>query len=311
MKQAFTNTTNKKTAGKPLHLQAKKDVTMPMCRYGAACLYKKTCIYRHPEHQKQQPSGDSSDFQPKICLAFVAGYCQFGARCFDKHPSAEEVEEYKKILSTKPCKYGENCKTFNCLYSHPTPLESNLSAAAPEFIPQSVMDSVFPSNVPTYSMKAPKSTITPRGPKRKRKIPIELWVNDFERPENVYYIKDPMERFTLVNQVYATSRFVKTLSELQVKVVDLHFQTINSVRQVLAVVTPQIDKLKGTKTTGVWIITGTGHHVAENSHQKKQIEGEGVLFFHVRNYLEENQIAYEVGVDNSGKNGAFYLPIES
>ena len=25
------------------------------------------------------------------------------------------------------CKYGENCKTFDCLYSHPIPLASNLS----------------------------------------------------------------------------------------------------------------------------------------------------------------------------------------
>lgn len=320
MKQAFTNTTNKKAAGKPLRLKANKHIQLPLCRYGTACMYKKECIYRHPTSTASSATLPSTSNQ-RICMAYIAGNCEYGKSCFDKHPSEAEAEELRETLKAKPCKYGENCRTENCLYEHPQPLLSSLNAYAEDFIPETIMNTVFPANVPTYSLNAKSKeqgggkvdALQPQVERnKKRKIPVELWVNDFERPANVYYVKDALERFNLVNTTYSNDKFRKVLLLLKVRVIDLHYQTVNSFLTILDMTLPHIVPLiKSTSRQGdiegIWIITGTGHHVAKNSHQKQSIDGEGVLFSHVKQYLESKQYTFEIGVDNAGQAGALYL----
>lgn len=51
------------------------------------------------------------------------------------------------------------------------------------------------------------------------------------------------------------------------QVIDLHFQTRTGFGQVLDEVLD--NKLAGSKDGTVWVITGSGHHVVQNSHQKK------------------------------------------
>lgn len=307
MKNAFRNTTQKYD-GRPLALKAKGAVVMPICKYGDACLYKSSCIYRHPVVVRAPDESPT-----KICVPFVAGYCEFGEKCANLHPSAEKCEEYKSILVAKPCKFGAQCTTSGCLYQHPAKLNSNLNVQADCFIPQSVMDLVHPQNVPFYSSTSNSATFsTSSAPAtiRKRKIPLELWINDYERMENMYFIKDCMEKFAMVNKPYSTDKFVSVKRNLKVRIVDLHFQTQTGCIQVLESIVPKLEPLKKDGVVeGVWIITGSGHHVQKSSHQKQAINGESVLFSTTKAYLDNIGIKYEIGVDHNGKQGAFYVPL--
>lgn len=302
MKQAFTNTTNKKTSGKPLHLKARGNVRMPVCRYGAACMYRKSCIYRHPATSTIKVNSASA----KICLAFISGKCTFGPNCHDSHPEADVITKYKEMLGTKPCKFGHGCKTDGCLYQHPEPIESELNVHASNFLPQ-VNREV--DNAPTYYLNKPQPSSSYNITRKKRKIPVELWVNDFERSENVYFIQDSMEKFSAVNQVYSNQKFLNALQFLKARVIDLHYQTTAGCEQILDAVTPKLSSFRtNPDVNGVWIITGTGHHVAKNSHQRRGESGESILLTTCRCYLESRGIGFEIGVDNNGNSGALYLP---
>lgn len=84
----------------------------------------------------------------------------------------------------------------------------------------------------------------------------------------------------------------------KVAVLDVHFQSAKTVTPVLNRFL--IPALK--KNDEVWIITGSGHHVAVG-HQKR--EGGGVLFNAVKRYLEDqcdgiNAIEFRIGKDTSG-----------
>ena len=265
MKQRFTNTTRKGGA-QPLYLKTKKNVNMPLCRYGHACLYKKDCIYRHPK------TTTSVEKSKRVCMPFVAGACEFGNKCNDSHPSKEECIKLKQTLAEKLCKFGEQCNSQSCLYKHPQSLPpSDLNVDAQAFVPERIMNLVNPANTPTFSMVSQDEKYMSNVNRRtqKRQIPIELWVTEAEKPENVYHIKDPFERFTIVNKVYTLPRFETALGNLAVRVIDLHFQTSSSFSQILDRILPRFyAAISQRQINGVWLITGTGHHVQENSHQR-------------------------------------------
>ena len=84
-------------------------------------------------------------------------------------------------------------------------------------------------------------------------------------------------------------------------VLDLHYQSVRSAAAVL-------DELLPTALHAhpeVWVITGTGHHVAANSHQKNA-EG-GVLRATVEEYLQYWGYEYYAGRDNAGQSGALLV----
>lgn len=95
---------------------------------------------------------------------------------------------------------------------------------------------------------------------------------------------------------------------------DLHFQSARTAPVVLdAELAPALrDVARGAASRaaadadaprGVWVVTGTGHHVARGSHQ---VRG-GKLFDVAKAYLEERGFTYLVGKDRNGYAGAFLV----
>mmetsp|Transcript_46762 Transcript_46762/g.122804 ORF Transcript_46762/g.122804 Transcript_46762/m.122804 type:complete len:456 (-) Transcript_46762:389-1756(-) len=96
-----------------------KGTKMPLCTYGAGCT-RKGCIYRHP------PKAKAAADPEEVCKPFLAGACQFGARCRNFHPPSDEAESWRRKYAAIPCRFAEDCQNLNCLYWHPplTPLDS-------------------------------------------------------------------------------------------------------------------------------------------------------------------------------------------
>jgi hypothetical protein len=118
------------------------------------------------------------------------------------------------------------------------------------------------------------------------KIPQDLWNPSEYRDVSAFHIADPMERYW----------FVASSHSHREDVIDLHFQSLKTFNVVLDTVLP--DKL--SRMAEVWIVTGTGHHVARG-HQK----GGGVLEDAVLEYLlQRGTYAVYRGRDRAGHGGA-------
>lgn len=112
--------------GKSLHFQQgsrrSHPQQMPVCKYGHACT-RRDCIYRHP---KSVPS----ETENRVCMAYLAGSCSFGSRCYHYHPPDDEAEKMVQKYSRIQCRYGTECLSDTCLYAHPeTTNTTGLSAA--------------------------------------------------------------------------------------------------------------------------------------------------------------------------------------
>ena len=101
-------------AGRSGRAGGRRDQRMPMCEYGAACT-RRDCIYRHPPKGTRPAEPESRD----VCLAYLAGACQFGERCRNVHPTEQEacvlIAKYKRT----DCQWGDACRTEGCLFLHP------------------------------------------------------------------------------------------------------------------------------------------------------------------------------------------------
>ena len=118
------------------------------------------------------------------------------------------------------------------------------------------------------------------------RIPEELWIDSVQRDAGTFYIEDPLDRYE-ANQICSRD-----------EVVDLHFQSSKTAPIVLDAV---LEKAFANSPTGeIWIITGSGHHVAKGSHQKQG----GQLLKLVGDYLMEKGWKYSIGKDQSGHHGA-------
>jgi hypothetical protein len=120
------------------------------------------------------------------------------------------------------------------------------------------------------------------------KIPQDLWSHHLNRNAAAFRIQDPMERYKEV---------AKSVSRCDV--IDLHFQSIKTFPTVLSSVL--LPKLREHRE--VWVITGSGHHVARDSHQK----GGGALEAAVIAWLEEEGFTFVRGRDRNGHCGAFLI----
>ena len=113
------------------------------CLYGPACT-RKDCIYDHsstkPEFQK------SSD----PCMAFLAGQCLFTApTCRKRHPPPHECDLLRVKYAKTKCRFGMECQTDGCLYSHDEHpyYNSSLKTAAhsrPHNLPPPLNEASFP-----------------------------------------------------------------------------------------------------------------------------------------------------------------------
>lgn len=117
------------------------------------------------------------------------------------------------------------------------------------------------------------------------KIPQDLWNPHVNRNASAFHITSPLERFKEVS---------KTVSRNDV--IDLHFQSTKTFAVVLGTILPHKLRENGE----AWIVTGSGHHVARQTHQK----GGGALEMAVVTWLEAEDYVYTRGRDRNGHGGA-------
>ena len=152
--------------------------------------------------------------------------------------------------------------------------------------------SALPSE-PTARLPPPPRPTPPRVVRSSRevRIPAESWVDLAARAgASAFAIADPMERFAAVNRCHRRpdgSVWPLTLlfedeaggGGAGGGLVDLHFQSRSTVSAVLEEVLPPML----SHHAEVWVVTGSGHHVAQRSHQKQG----GVLWAAVDAHLGE------------------------
>eukprot|EP00934_Nitzschia_sp_Nitz4_P008312 Nitzschia sp. Nitz4//scaffold244_size29068//26118//28211//NITZ4_008068-RA/size29068-processed-gene-0.23-mRNA-1//-1//CDS//3329543868//8302//frame0 len=124
------------------------------------------------------------------------------------------------------------------------------------------------------------------------RIPQDLWNPHENRDSSVFYIADPMERYRQVSMTNARDH--------RTDVIDLHFQSTKTFGVVLEQVLPS--KLP-QHAEGVWIVTGTGHHVGSKTHQK----GGGALQSGVIQWLQDHGYKFAKGKDRNGLGGALLV----
>lgn len=124
--------------------------------------------------------------------------------------------------------------------------------------------------------------------KKTVRIPQNLWTASYQRSAGAFRITDPIARYKEVaNSVQRND------------VIDLHFQSLKTFPTVLSTILPE--KLKDHRE--VWIVTGSGHHVSKNSHQKQG----GILESAVVGWLVSNDYNFAKGKDKNGHSGALMV----
>mmetsp|Transcript_18945 Transcript_18945/g.46598 ORF Transcript_18945/g.46598 Transcript_18945/m.46598 type:complete len:289 (+) Transcript_18945:3-869(+) len=98
-------------------------------------------------------------------------------------------------------------------------------------------------------------------------MPQRLWVDSSARDPSAFHIANPLARLAEVSKAHASD-----------DVIDLHFQSRATVAGVIDAVLPECMRIHGH----AWVLTGSGHHVPQGSHQSKG----GVLYETVRDHLE-------------------------
>lgn len=117
------------------------------------------------------------------------------------------------------------------------------------------------------------------------RIPQDLWHANDNRSSAAFQIAEPIARYSEVSR-----------SVMRDDIIDLHFQSLKTFPIVLSQILPE--KLRSYKE--VWIISGSGHHVSRNSHQKSG----GVLDNAVIEWLTANEYNFTRGKDKNGFGGA-------
>jgi DNA-nicking Smr family endonuclease len=137
-------------------------------------------------------------------------------------------------------------------------------------------------------------------------IPQNVWNPHERRDASAFHIVDPMERYREVSRLHLeSSASGRTSSSYnRTDVIDLHFQSTKTYAVVLEQVLPE--KLT-SESQGVWIVTGTGHHVGSKTHQK----GGGVLESAVMSWLAEHGYDFWKGKDRNGHGGALFVKYSS
>lgn len=142
-------------------------------------------------------------------------------------------------------------------------------------------------------------------------IPKEVWLPSTANSDCFHLYPNAIERFKAVNNHHASYlasvsiplSFDNHINNNKAKrggkvaLLDVHFQSAKTITPVLnRFLIPAVKK-----SDEVWIITGSGHHVAVG-HQRR--EGGGVLFNAVKRYLEDHEEEMEwefrIGKDCSG-----------
>lgn len=55
-----------------------------------------------------------------VCVQHLIGACAFGSKCRNRHVNGAKAKELLEKYARTPCRWGGECKNYNCLYYHPT-----------------------------------------------------------------------------------------------------------------------------------------------------------------------------------------------
>lgn len=273
------------------------------CRYGTAC-NRKGCFYKHskPRHR----NNDSSESAGDICFAYLAGTCTFDSRCYNRHPNDDDCESIMAALKTKPCRFGRNCYTEGCLYSHGEAVDGARSLDATIKTPQvpivKASGPVFKDEgmgeVPTISNL------------RIVKIPESVWRT---YPENIaveaFGIENPIQRFAFVNSKAKPAPSI--VDNEGCFVLDLHFQSTKTVELVLNQIFPQCLRYLsadfGTSGNNIWLVTGTGSSVPKGHQVRGGVLYESVLKSVIDLATKHDWLEVSEGLVPGGARGAIRL----
>ena len=271
----------------------------PVCRHMLhdGC-YRSDCNFSH-------------DVEGHTCMFWLRGRCGKGSSCKFLHGFNPKIlNDINSMLYSEPNYYsGDQIDAYNNAqmtgagYSNPYEFSQT---ATPQRIPTEQMphsweppagSSFSFANVATRGYDQTKFT-SPALPDSTNghqswstgvvptvRIPQDLWNPNENRDASVFHIPDPLERY------HAVASWVKRND-----VIDLHYQSTKTFPTVLQVVLPK----KLSEFIEIWVVTGTGHHVSDKTHQK----GGGALEKAVISWLAEEGYSFSKGRDRNGMGGA-------
>lgn len=251
----------------------------PVCRFllNEGC-YRSDCPYNH-------------DVDSHTCIFWMRGRCGKDETCRFLHGFADAVVSEAKIScygcpipvspSNRNTGFVNNLMSPSIKNNFGDDININSYAGAALKGKDAVIIQPESAEFPSLSAKSGKNSKTV-------KIPENLWNPHQFQNSAAFQIADPILRYQEVAKRVKRS-----------DVMDLHFQSTKTVGHVLSSILPQ--KLKGYPE--IWVVTGTGHHVGYNTHQKNG----GVLEDSVISWLQDNGYDFCKGKDRNGYGGALLV----
>jgi hypothetical protein len=289
----------------------------PICRHmlSDGC-YRSDCTFSH-------------DVDGHTCLFWVRGRCGKGSTCKFFHGFNEKLLNgigTSTVTTTSQCYSTSNAVSSRATtqnnnmatssryppYSYPSPTcPSSASGSSsmngfgnPSPLPPSTWQRPDSSTETSFSfaniasegyeknkfLGAPSPTLSSNKLSgfHTVRIPQDLWSPHENRDSTIFYVAEPLERYRQVNTSVQRS-----------DIIDLHFQSTKTFHVVLSVILP----LKLNEMNQVWIVTGIGHHVGTNTHQK----GGGALEQAVIQWLIDEKYDFTRGKDRNGLGGALLV----
>ena len=251
----------------------------PICKYmmqeGSKC-FRSDCVFSH-------------DIDSHTCLFWIRGRCGKGNLCkflhgFDTSGLPTACVKVDADPSIDPIQYGSSYPQHQAggFPQHAATETSGWNSSFANIAKEGYGKNKFQgtnSTLPTSTRVPPLPTV---------RIPQDLWNPHENRDAAWFGIADPIERYQKVMTVVSRH-----------DVIDLHFQSLKTFSDVLSVVLPA----KLEEIDQVWIVTGTGHHVGSNTHQK----GGGALEQAVIRWLSEEGYTFHQGKDRNGLGGALLV----
>lgn len=254
----------------------------PVCRHllASGC-YRADCQFSH-------------DLENHPCMFWMQGRCTKGSSCSFRHGFNETMlEGIYPSEATQP----ESRATYHQYEAYESQLASESSATPslqggrlpPPWESAATFAKVAKGSWTSQSVAASSSHATINsGTVPTVRIPGDVWTPHEHRDSTVFHVADPISRYQMVQQ-----------GSRREDMIDLHFQSIKTFPVVLSEVLP--DKL--VKFSQVWIVTGTGHHVGNKTHQK----GGGALENAVVEWLQHEGYGFKRGKDRNGQGGAILV----
>jgi len=310
---------NKTPSSKPPPPPVSTQVCKPFL--SESCLYGNRCTNRHP----------SSEECKELCATFKQRKCMYNATCrsasclffHDRESNADDAPgQAAKVL-----KLAFQMESMATHQPPPKPLPPTFDAwvaagcetpdpmiwidtvANSQRIPEDVYALLFnkrPAAPPSgwAAVAATPATTaslpTPSSASAKRQLPsltIPSFIWSLNKPPADAFHLPPPDRYAAVNANHALP-LPSTKSPGGAGVVDLHFQSLSTFSQLL---TSHLEA-QFSLYSEVWVITGSGHHVA-TGHQTTG----GVLWKAVKELLEESGRKAFIAKDGAGNSGAFLV----